>query len=100
MLMSDTVPTIITCEARRDFIEGVVPLSLWLARRLWREGMPLEEAIAARTNIYRLTCLWDGTHHSAHPRDEWRDPRWAELLEQLNLLLTRLADAEDHTATE
>jgi hypothetical protein len=89
-----------TLEARRDFVEGVVPLSLWLARRLWHKGMALPEAITARTNIYRLTCLWDGTHHPAHPRDGRRDRRWEELLAQLELLFTRHADAEEPEALE
>lgn len=98
--MSDTTTPIITREARRDFVEGVVPLSLWLARRLWREGMDLGEALTARTNIYRLTSLWDGRNHPARPAEGWRDPRWEELLGQLRLLFERHAGSEDTTVLE
>src|SRR5262249_54476678 len=98
--MNDRIGTTISLEARRDFVEGVVPLSLWLARRLWHGGMALEEALTARTNLYRLTCLWDGTHHPAHPPPGWRDPRWEELLGQMGVLFDRYARQDDTTALE
>jgi hypothetical protein len=87
-------------EARRDFVVGVVPLSLWLARRLWREGMDLAETLTARTNLYRLTCLWDGRNHPARPVDGWRDPRWDELLGQMRALFEGHAGSDETTALE
>jgi len=76
----------ITIEARRDFVENVVKLSLWLARRRMREGEPLEKAITLRTNIYRLSSLWDGNNHPAHG---WHDERWDELLKKLAEIFAR-----------
>ena len=74
--MSATTEAIRRREARRDFVTGIVPLSLWLAHRFWREGTAqrrgVREAITTRTDIYRLTCLWDGTNHPAQPLQGWR----------------------------
>jgi hypothetical protein len=98
--MSEQTPPIITREARRDFVVGVVALSLWLARRLWREGMDLAEALTARTNLYRLTCLWDGRNHPARPVEGWRDARWDGLLGQMQSLFERHAGSDDTTALE
>src|SRR5437870_5634728 len=96
--MSEPIDAPITTEDRRHFVEGIVPLSLWVAHRFWREGMPLEEALTARTNIYRLTCLWDGERHPARPPDGWRDPSWEELLGRLKALYDK--HDEDTTALE
>jgi hypothetical protein len=89
----------ITLEARRDFVEGVVPLSLWVARRLCRHGMAFEEAIR-RTIIYRLTSLCPGRHDPAHAPAGGRDLCWEELLGQMQAVFARYNDSEDTAALE
>ena len=90
----------ITLEARRDYVEGVVPLSFWLARKLSREGLPLHEALSAKTPLYRLTSLYDGHHHPANPDAGWRDERWEELLTEWDTLYARHRDDPGSEAIE
>lgn len=82
----------LTLEARRDFIEGFVPLSLHYAWRRQRDGTPLEEALTVRINLYRLTSLFDGKNHPARPKPGWRDSRWEEELRALEAIHDRWAD--------
>jgi hypothetical protein len=98
--MTETTEARHRWEARRDFVTGIVPLSLWLAHRFWREGMSVREAITTRTDIYRLTCLWDGTNHPSRPPEGWRDERWEEILGQLEALYESYPDGTDTMALE
>lgn len=82
----------LSLKARRDFIEGVVPLSLWLARKLNREGMPLFEALTVRTNLYRMTVLFDGKNH---PATGFKDERWNEAAADLQRIYDRHKDDAD-----
>jgi hypothetical protein len=73
---------------------------LWLAKSLAARGEPLDDALTARTNIYRLTSLFDNTHHPAWKRPDWRDERWDRLLAELRAIYSRHAADADTAALE
>lgn len=76
----------ITIEDRRDFVENAVRVKLWLARHKAADNESLVEAVILRTDIYRLSDLWDGKNHPAYPSEGWRDPRWEALVAALTAL--------------
>jgi len=76
----------ITLDDRRDFVEGLVPLSLHVAWRLMGQGMSFEEAVNIRVDIYRLTSLFDGKVFPYNAPSGWHDERWEEMLDRLRLI--------------
>jgi hypothetical protein len=70
----------LTYEKRLAYAREMTRLGLWYARRLLRDGAPLREAVNRRTPLYRLTSLWDRTHHVARG---WDDPAWETVLKEL-----------------
>lgn len=86
----------ITHEAATEFVTELVKVSLWLADWLERqEGVPLEETLSFRTDIYRLTTLWDGEHHPAHQSTDWHDEKWNQLLTDLRAIRAKHGDDTD-----
>ena len=83
-----------TIDSRKNFVENITKLSLWLTRKYCSEGMQLEEAFSDGTPVYRLTTLWDGINHPAHPSPGWYDKRWESLLEQLKFIFTHHQQVE------
>lgn len=90
----------ITLEARRDFVDGVARLSLWLGAQWASKGEALGETLTVRTNLYRLSSLYDGKHHPAQPEPGWSDPHWDEVLAGLRELYERQRAAPDTAAFE
>ena len=90
----------IAIAARRDYVEGIVPLSFWLACKWARAGLPLAETLSSKTPIYRLTSLYDGLHHPAKPEAGWRDERWEALLAEWELLYSRHPEDPGSAAIE
>ena len=66
----------ITLEARTHFVRNVTKLSLWLGRRRSGPGAGFSEWLTRHTPVYRLTALWDGERHPAHPPQGWSDASW------------------------
>lgn len=84
----------ITIADRRNYVEGMAPLYLHVIWRLLHEGAPFETALNTRTDIYRLTILFDGKTIPYHKAPGWRDAQWEALLEQLRACYERhMADA-------
>jgi len=80
-------------EARRDFVENVTRLSLWLALRRAAAAHDFERFLTDCTPVYRLTTLWDGERHPAKPPPGWRDNAWHQVLRRLSALeCTRRGD--------
>ena len=74
-------------EIRRNYDRECVKLKIWYVHRLLQtEPRPFAELMTTRVDIYRRTHLWDGKRHPAqgHP-----DPRWDELVEQVQSLFHR-----------
>lgn len=79
----------ITTEARQDFVEHIVPLSLWLAHRRTTREKLFGRILTEETPVYRLATLWDGEHHPARRQTDWWDGCWDALVEDL----TRLSES-------
>ncbi len=68
-------------EIRRNYDRECVKLKIWYVNRLLQtEQRSFEELITTRVDIYRRTHLWDGENH---PARGYADPRWDELVQQL-----------------
>lgn len=89
----------ITVEARRDFVQGIVPLSFWMADTLARGGEAFASALTNKTPVYRLTTLYDGKRH---PSDgTFSDPKWNALVAEFEAIRARGAgDAYEKACTE
>ena len=90
----------ITVDIRREFVEGFVPLSLHVARNLIRAGLPLEEAVNCKVDIYRLTSLYDGQVCPDRPPTGWRNEQWERVLEILREVLRHHEADADSSAFE
>lgn len=89
----------ITVEARRDFVQGIVPLSFWMADRLARGGEAYAPALTDKTPVYRLTTLYDGKRH---PSDgKFSDSEWNALVAEFGAIRSRGAgEACEKACTE
>lgn len=90
----------ITLKARRELVEGLIPLNLHLAWRLLRQGHPFEEVLNARVDIYRYTSLYDGKVMPFGAPPGWRDERWEGMLTRLRRTLRRHAAASESLGFE
>ncbi len=76
----------ITLEYRKDFVENITKLALWLANSYYSEGILFEEALTKATPVYRFTTLWDGINH---PASGYNNDEWNLLVAQLKKELTK-----------
>jgi len=90
----------VTVAARRDYMQGLVRLSLWFVRKLVREGMDFAEAVNAKVDVYRNTTFCDSEHHVAKAPPGWRDEAWERMLERLRDLYDRHDGDADTSALE
>lgn len=90
----------ITLEIQRELIEGLVPLSLHVAWRRSREGVPFAEVLKAHVNLYRLTALYDGKVMPYNAPSGWRDDAWETLLHHVRVIYERHAAAPTSEAFE
>jgi hypothetical protein len=90
----------LTLECRTEYVRNIVKLSLWLASGYSLEGVSFKERVSAGTPIYRLTTLWNGVNHPAHPPPGWRDPCWDALLEQVQAFFSHTRRDQETASLE
>lgn len=90
----------VTLQARRDLAEGVVRLSLWLARERSRDGESFRAFVPSRTGIYPLTDLYEHRKTPAATLADWRQEKWARLLVALEAVFARHASDATSQAFE
>ena len=73
----------VTIEHRKDFVENVTKLSLWLSEKYCDKGIAFEDALTKATPLYRFTTFWDDTNHQANG---YNDKQWNVILTELKKL--------------
>ena len=82
----------ITYQNRKDYVENVTRLSLWLIDKYCSDTFTFEFLITSKTPIYRLTTLWDGVNNPAVPVDGWKDEKWNNIVAILKDIYKKKAD--------
>ncbi len=83
----------VTYAACAEYVAEATKVSLWLADWLERrDGLGFDETMSCRTDVYRLTVLWDGKNHPAKPIADWREARWDALLAELGSMRVKHGD--------
>jgi len=90
----------ITLDTRRGLIEQYVPLGLHVVWRLVRNGLPFEEALSYKADIYCYTVLYDGKVLPDHPPQGWRCEPWEQASAALEAIFNRRAGDADSSAFE
>ena len=90
----------ITLDIRRELIANYVPLSLHVVWRLVRNGLPFDEALNGKTDLYRCTALYDGKILPDHPPAGWRCQPWERAADALEAILARHEADADSSALE
>ena len=76
----------ITAADRRDYVENVTKLSLWLTKRYYRENESFTAFITRKTPLYRLTSFWDGENFPSAEKTGWQDEEWNALLTEFHAI--------------
>ena len=82
----------ITEADRRDYVENITKLSLWLTKRYYREGMSFGAFITRKNPLYRLTSFWDGENYPSAEKTGWQDEGWNSLLTGLHSIFQQSSD--------
>lgn len=85
----------ITIETRKDYVENVTMLSLWLAQHKNKGPGSFNKTLTAQSPLYRLTCFWDGVNHPANPPVGWVDKKWEFVLRELKEILKSTDNADE-----